>query len=500
MPELPDFDDLYVVSDLHMGGLPGFQILRETRRLAGFIRRLSTQTPDRRLALVLNGDVIDTLAEDAVTGYVAMDNAVRVVQDIIERDAFRDIWLALAEFVKAKNRTLVIVIGNHDIELALPAVQRMLVERLAGGKLDARARIEFSTTGAGYPCTVGGEPVYCTHGNEVDAWNYNRYEDLARLGRRLNVRQPLPADEWHPNAGTRMVKEVMNEVKRRYAWIDLLKPEDSAAIGTLLALDPAQARKLTSLASILPTKIVGGMVKDQRLGGPDDPAATAPTGATLERLLGHDSNIMRAVLESPPPLGPRRADDMLRDAEHALGDSLGAGGSADGTLGTWQYMWDRVTGWITGVPREEALRRALLDWLGDDTSFSLTAPDDTSRDILKAVHTDFRFVITGHTHLARAIALGDGRAYFNSGTWIRLIQLTQAMLDDKAAFKRVYDVLEDGKMASLDNAQVAGGGGLVLDRTTAVRIYRENGATRGVLLVVKGDGAANHDEIIHPEA
>jgi hypothetical protein len=45
-------------------------------------------------------------------------------------------------------------------------------------------------------------------------------------------------------------------------------------------------------------------------------------------------------------------------------------------------MWDRVTGWITGVPREEALRRALLDWLGDDTSFSLTATDDTSRDIL----------------------------------------------------------------------------------------------------------------------
>ena len=76
MPELPDFDDLYVVSDLHMGGLPGFQILRETARLAGFIRRLATQTPERRLALVLNGDVIDTLAEDdTVKGYVAMLDA-----------------------------------------------------------------------------------------------------------------------------------------------------------------------------------------------------------------------------------------------------------------------------------------------------------------------------------------------------------------------------------------------------------------------------------------
>src|SRR5207249_4703470 len=100
--------------------------------------------------------------------------------------------------------------------------------RLAGDDLLARARIEFSTAGAGYACSVGGARVYCIHGNEVDAWNYNRYEDLAKVSRRLNAGQSIEQSDWKPNAGTKMVKEVMNEVKRKYAWIDLLKPETSA--------------------------------------------------------------------------------------------------------------------------------------------------------------------------------------------------------------------------------------------------------------------------------
>ena len=152
--DLPSFDDLYVISDLHMGGKADFQILRKTARLAGFIRRLAGQTPERRLALVLNGDVIDTLAEDkeTVPDYVAMQNAPQVVAGIINRDAFSGIWQALADFVRTPNRHLVIVIGNHDIELALPAVQRMLTARLVGDKPAARAQMEFSTTGGGYPC------------------------------------------------------------------------------------------------------------------------------------------------------------------------------------------------------------------------------------------------------------------------------------------------------------------------------------------------------------
>ena len=87
-------------------------------------------------------------------------------------------------------------------------MQRLILARLAGDNLPARARIEFSTAGAGYTCTVGDARIYCIHGNEVDPWNYNRYEDLAKVARRLNAGQSLEQSEWTPNAGTKMVKDI----------------------------------------------------------------------------------------------------------------------------------------------------------------------------------------------------------------------------------------------------------------------------------------------------
>ena len=197
--------------------------------IANFIRRVVTLRPDERLALVLNGDVIDTLAED-IAGYVAVDEAESTLLRIMGYASFVPVWDALAEFVHADKRTLVFVIGNHDIEIAFPSVQRLIIERLSAGNDAAKARIEFSALGAGFACMVGNARVFCTHGNEVDPWNFNRYEDLSRVARRLNAGLTLSRDEWTPNAGTRMVKDVMNEVKKRYAWIDLLKPETSAAM------------------------------------------------------------------------------------------------------------------------------------------------------------------------------------------------------------------------------------------------------------------------------
>jgi hypothetical protein len=62
MSDLPAFDEVHVISDLHMGGRPGFQILRETQRLANFIRGLGQRRPQERVVLVLNGDLFDTPA------------------------------------------------------------------------------------------------------------------------------------------------------------------------------------------------------------------------------------------------------------------------------------------------------------------------------------------------------------------------------------------------------------------------------------------------------
>lgn len=66
----PTFEELYVVSDIHMGGRKDeardFQIFSHGARLAAFIHHIATQNRQGDVALVLNGDIIDSLAEDDV--------------------------------------------------------------------------------------------------------------------------------------------------------------------------------------------------------------------------------------------------------------------------------------------------------------------------------------------------------------------------------------------------------------------------------------------------
>ncbi len=482
--ELPAFEEIHVISDIHMGGKAGFQILRETVRLANFIRWVTAQRPDGRVALVLNGDVIDTLAED-VAGYVAVDEAEATLARIMGDASFAPIWDALADLVHTDRRTLVMVIGNHDIEVAFPNVQRLIVERLSRGDRDTKARIEFSVAGAGYACTVGNGRVFCTHGNEVDAWNFNRYEDLSRVARRLNAGLTLNRDEWTPNAGTRMVKEVMNEVKKRYAWIDLLKPETSAAVGTLFAIDPSQLGKINKLLPIVGTKAIDEHQVDQRLSADSlQRPTTSAAPPSLESLLG--PNVLDSMKRTGAAAG-RSGDDMLMALERNKASPAQPQPMGDSPLGIGQLVWDRVTGWLTGVTPDEALRRALQDWLKGDRTFALDEKDDTYKDVTAKLGANIDFVVTGHTHLARAIDMGGGRYYFNSGTWIRLMRFSDAMLASTQSFKPVYDVLRDGRMSAID-AATFGGEPFVLDKTSSISIGVENGKTVGRLNRVTGDG------------
>jgi UDP-2,3-diacylglucosamine pyrophosphatase LpxH len=483
---LPQHDEIHIISDLHMGGKAGFQILRETERLAAFVRWVATQRPDGRVALILNGDVIDTLAEET-GGYIAVDNAVDVVRRIMDDTAFRPIWDALAELVDTPGRSLVFVLGNHDLELAFPAVQVAVMERLAGDDPAARGRITFSTMGAGYACRVGDKRVFCTHGNEVDAWNYIRYEDLAKAGRRLNCGRRLKPAEWEPNAGTKMVKDVMNDIKRSFPWIDLLKPETKAAVGVLIAIDSSQLGKLRHILPVVGERIEGGFEVDRRLSAegfqaPDD---SRPRQVGLDHLLG--PNLKDSVLSAGG--GRPAAVELLYKAEQDYKTFNAEDDTPDETLGTGQYLWDRLTGWLTGVTDAEALRRALTDWLEGDKSFDVSDRDDTCTQVLDSIGGHIDFIVTGHTHLERAIDLSGGRVYFNCGTWIRLLRFTKNMLKDEDAFKPVFAFLKQCTMADLDQKEFDGKP-FILDHCGAVCIKEEGGSVSGGLFHIKEKAGA----------
>ena len=155
-------------------------------------------------------------------------------------------------------------------------------------------------------------------------------------------------------------------------------------------------------------------------------------------------------------------------------------------LGTGQVIWDRLTGWIRGVGKDEALRRALLDWLKNDKTFDREDQDDTFKAVTASVGSSIDFIVTGHTHLDRAIAMSGGRHYFNCGTWIRLLRFTDEMLKDTASFKPYFDVLENGSMEAIDNT-AKWEKPLLLDQTSAVCIKTKNNKTIGELAHIGGD-------------
>lgn len=484
MTDLPQFDEMYVVSDIHMGGRPGFQILKHVDRLGRFIEHVGTVRPEGRVLLLFNGDVIDSLAED-INGYVATIDAGTMMEHIYQN--FAPVWEGLVRFIRQPGRHLVFVTGNHDIEMALSAVEYSIRRRIGGGDPALDGAMTFATRGAGYACRIGGAHVFCTHGNEVDAWNTVDYDRLGQLGNALNAGRDIDRSKWSPNAGTKLVVDIMNRVKADYPFVDLLKPETKVVVPVLLVLEPELARHIDvkSAFGVGWEKIKGGFVTRGLLGADeDDPAAVCDPDAAaelaLDELLGGE--LREEVASGGAASDP---DDMLLEAEDIVRGKrkpVGLDDAEGETLGWFGLVIDR----LRGVDKVDALRKALLDWLEGDETFKVGHRDDTYQQITGRVDPKVDFIVTGHTHLERAIPVGDNRFYYNCGTWIRLIRFTEGVLGDQDTFAGVMEKLKQGSMQALDNATVQGKP-LVVDRTATVRIAADGRGVVGQLLRV-GDG------------
>src|ERR1039458_26244 len=185
---MPTVRTIFIISDLHLGGEPepanrGFRICTHEAELAGFIDSIMG-LQDAAIELVLNGDVVDFLAErtgDTAPYWTAFhypeQAAVECLDRIVNRSA--DVFNALKGFL-GKGHRLVILPGNHDIELNLPAVRRRLREHVGAARA---ADYEFIGHGEAY--RVGD--VLVEHGNRVDDMKFADYHALRdRKSTRLN--------------------------------------------------------------------------------------------------------------------------------------------------------------------------------------------------------------------------------------------------------------------------------------------------------------------------
>ncbi|MBM4299754.1 MAG: hypothetical protein FJ143_18585, partial [Deltaproteobacteria bacterium] len=228
---------IYVISDLHLGGSPGengrpgFQICppRTHVLLKQFIDRLPGRTPSSDTRLVIAGDIVDFLAEEPFLAFTpdpetARKKLARILDDTAQ------VWEALQRFAK-RDGALTLMLGNHDIELALPGVRQLFLDRMGPGRIDFIYDNEAFTCG----------PVLIEHGNRFDEWNAVPHGALRRVRSQLSRALPVKP-EFPVLPGSRLVIDVMNPLKRQYAFIDLLKPEDAGALPIVAALGAAGFR------------------------------------------------------------------------------------------------------------------------------------------------------------------------------------------------------------------------------------------------------------------
>jgi len=481
---LPDYDELHVISDLHLGGRPGFQIFGSTAELVWLIDELRQRQPPARVALVINGDFIDFLAQAPALPFDPEGAAAKLAA-IAADPAFLPIFDALRRYTASDRCELLVNLGNHDLELSLPWVQDALLTLLSGGERTARGRITLAFDGSGIGARVGGARVLCVHGNEVDAWNVADYERMRRIGRDLI--QGRVAEPWVPNGGSQLVCAVMNRIKQRYPFVDLLKPEGPAVFPTLVALDPTVVSELAGLA---PAAARSGW-DAVRMGSGLLAATAAPASATAQPgSSGAGLRVLRRQREELARELLDRTESRWREGATAL-DLVGSDQRAEyiGIAGGLAKLF-------AGKGKAEALREA-LDGLDADTSFDPAAEDDTYRELDTRMGGEIDFLIAGHTHLERALKRRRGRGYyFNCGTWARLIRIVPALRQDPGQFSKLFERLQAGSMAALDGNAVEPG--VTLRHCSVVSIWRDAGSTWGELRHVVPSQAAPNPCAFHP--
>lgn len=473
--QAPLFEELYVVSDLHMGGTKGLPIFDQSVELAGLVQYVTQRTPNGNLGLVIDGDFIDLLAEE-LPGYVASPrDAENALQAILSHAEFSQVWTKLKGFVAVARHQLVVVLGNHDLELMYPNVQEAIRQYLGGDDEAARGRIVFATSGAGYCCDVGKRDgrrasVLCVHGNEFDSWNAVSPESMTRIVRAATLGKESQLLGEPPNPGTQMVKDVMNGVKRAWPFVDLLKPEIDGVFSILLTLEPRLALSLGKVLDVQHKANTAGEERVNRVLGGPSPAATPGASRGPDWKRGRN---FEAFLGQPSTQSQLLADAWKQAAQEDISPEQLAG-DEDQVLGAGQVVWNLLNYTVKRVTSNpcEALRAALADWGGSPETWALTGDCEVFNH-LADIGPNASVVVAGHTHLRRQKHFNGGALYLNTGTWARLLRLDTGVLDSPMTFEPLYQAMKAQTMAAIDALPSE-----VSLRQSTVAVVRLNGGTQ----------------------
>jgi UDP-2,3-diacylglucosamine pyrophosphatase LpxH len=428
-------DKLYAVSDLHMGGPAGTMAFRESDALAWLIE-VAIKDQCSNVGLLLNGDIFDFLAEDDAKEFRLDADAV------IRRHSsgeLKPVFDALQGFVATNNRRLILQIGNHDIELALPDVQRAFIEVLGATSDQQKARILFETSGKGWFGVVGGRLVQAIHGNVCDPWNVVDHDALAKAAAAQGTTtDPIVLPET--NAGTMLVVQAMNAIKKVFPFVDLLKPETAPLMAVLDAVD-AKTSTTTLLRCLGRLEVQRGTAGELLRNPANRPVEATGLAAEIESFLAS------AAAPTPQESLLMRAERDLRGGETPRGLAGGDRGhlrmAADWARVKRYEFTSRGTGPFRSGPDYKALRQALRDWLADDDTFDPNFWSAIDRRIAAEAARGVDVLIAGHTHFARE-QTQKRMTYLNTGSWMRVLNLQgSSYLESDAQFQPLWNSLNN---------------------------------------------------------
>lgn len=475
-----------VVSDLHLSTeehLDDFYADEE------FSQMLEVVAKDHPTTLIFNGDTIDFLQSLPEGGrgmpstiYCDSESAQRIVERVYKRH--KQFFVALSEFIKRGENRIIFLKGNHDAELAFESVKKRLIDIIGTEHKD---RILFPE----YGYLIKEHGIYIEHGNQYDRLNsFTNFQSPFCDTKKSRIELPF---------GSILVRTLWNRLERSFPFIDKIRPM-TASISLAIALRPLfwafrfdyfmDMFFYMIIRDFSPRSLLRKSVDAERLSPPEQISLRQTRllqfgGITLLTLL-----LMVTFFFIKGLFFLDVAEK--RDIKEAVGFTISSLTHFLFyiSIGTGFYVLGKIINrLLSKKPQVQYLSNViyricmglsfgfilyaiiesfwipllvviflflLVDMHRSITRETSSTPEDIERPFPEEITTakallklpDLRFVIFGHTHLARFLIIDEMKYLINSGTWIynldlyslenRNLMQTFVLIDDSSVSLNVF--------------------------------------------------------------